>query len=53
MPNYKIIVEYDGAKFVGWQKQENGQSIQEALENSIKKFSSENKYLDWFVKGST
>ena len=41
MPNYKIIVEYDGAKFVGWQKQENGQSIQEALENSIKKFSSE------------
>jgi tRNA pseudouridine38-40 synthase len=29
---YKITIEYDGAGFVGWQRQNNGPSVQEALE---------------------
>ena len=35
MPNYKIIVEYDGTNFVGWQQQKNGDSIQAALKESL------------------
>ena len=35
--NYLIKVEYDGTKFVGWQYQKNGQSIQEKLEKVLKK----------------
>jgi len=41
MYNYKIIVEYDGTNFVGWQQQENGQSIQVALQEAIIKLSGE------------
>ena len=35
MPRFKLILEYDGAPFVGWQRQENGLSIQEALEEAL------------------
>ena len=42
MNRYKIIIEYDGSNFVGWQKQKNGNSVQESVEKSIKKLSSEN-----------
>ena len=35
--NYQIIIEYDGSKFVGWQYQKNGTSIQEVLEKKLKK----------------
>jgi len=41
MPKYKIIVEYDGTNFVGWQQQENGKSIQSALQESVFKLSGE------------
>jgi len=41
MPKYKIIVEYDGTNFVGWQQQENGQSIQSVIQESIFKLSGE------------
>ena len=41
MNNYKIIVEYDGTNFVGWQQQENGQSIQAVLQNAAFKLSGE------------
>ena len=41
MAKYKIIIEYDGTDFVGWQKQENGPSIQSSLEDAIKKITSE------------
>ena len=34
--NYQIIVEYDGSKFVGWQLQKNGKSIQGEIQKAIK-----------------
>ena len=41
MPKYKILIEYDGTNFVGWQRQNNGLSIQSSIEAAIKKISSE------------
>jgi tRNA pseudouridine38-40 synthase len=35
MPRFKLILEYDGAPFVGWQRQENGRSVQDALESAL------------------
>jgi len=37
MYNYLIKIEYDGTKFVGWQYQKNGISIQEKIEKALKK----------------
>ena len=37
MFNYLIKIEYDGTKFVGWQYQKNGISIQEKIEKALKK----------------
>jgi len=39
MPRLKCIVEYDGTHFVGWQRQLNGRSVQEALGYKIPKAS--------------
>lgn len=41
MPRYKITLEYDGTPFVGWQRQENGPSVQGCLATAIKAFSGE------------
>jgi tRNA pseudouridine38-40 synthase len=41
MPRYKIIVEYDGGPFVGWQLQEKDLSVQGALMAAIEAFSGE------------
>ena len=38
---YKLILEYDGSGFVGWQRQDNGTSVQEAVEAAIEQFSGE------------
>jgi tRNA pseudouridine38-40 synthase len=38
---WKITVEYHGGGYVGWQMQDNGPSIQQALEEAITKFSGE------------
>jgi tRNA pseudouridine38-40 synthase len=35
MPRFKLILEYDGAPFVGWQRQANGLSVQEVLEGAL------------------
>ena len=37
MFNYLIKIEYNGSKFVGWQYQKNGISIQEKIEKALKK----------------
>ena len=41
MTRWKITIEYDGGAFVGWQRQDNGFSVQEALETAIAGFSGE------------
>lgn len=41
MPRYKLILEYDGSPFVGWQRQADALSVQQALEDAIEKFSGE------------
>jgi tRNA pseudouridine38-40 synthase len=41
MPRYKLTLEYDGAPFVGWQRQDNGVSVQSTLEDAIAKFCGE------------
>lgn len=35
MPNFKLIIAYDGAGFVGWQRQASGTSIQGLLEDAL------------------
>jgi tRNA pseudouridine38-40 synthase len=35
MPRYKLTLEYDGAPFVGWQRQANGPSVQATLEAAL------------------
>lgn len=42
---YKIIVEYDGINYNGWQKQQGELSIQESVEKAIKLFSGEDVNL--------
>ncbi|WP_306252371.1 tRNA pseudouridine(38-40) synthase TruA [Parvularcula sp. IMCC14364] len=34
MPRYKLTLEYDGTPFVGWQRQLNGLSVQQVLEDA-------------------
>jgi tRNA pseudouridine38-40 synthase len=41
VPRYKLTIEYDGTGLVGWQRQANGVSVQEALETAIAAFCGE------------
>jgi len=42
MNNYLIKIEYDGNKFVGWQYQKNGLSVQEKIEKALSKYLKKN-----------
>ena len=41
MTRWKLVVEYDGGGFVGWQRQDNGPSVQQSLEQAVAKFCGE------------
>jgi tRNA pseudouridine38-40 synthase len=45
MPRYKLTIEYDGGPYVGWQRQANGRSIQQALEEAIERFAGESVHV--------
>jgi tRNA pseudouridine38-40 synthase len=42
MRNIKLLIEYDGTKYCGWQRQENGPTIQAEIENVLTKVLQEN-----------
>jgi tRNA pseudouridine38-40 synthase len=41
VPRYKLIIEYDGTPYVGWQAQDNGPSVQGILTGAIAAFAGE------------
>ena len=41
MARWKLTIEYDGRPFVGWQRQDNGPSVQAAVEHAIAKLTGE------------
>ena len=51
MTRWKITLEYDGSGFVGWQRQENGLSVQQVVEEAVAGFTHERVTL--FAAGRT
>lgn len=45
MRNIKLIIEYDGTNYAGWQKQNNAVTVQEVVEKAIKRITKENVKL--------
>jgi len=41
MRNIRLLIEYEGAGFAGWQQQKNGVAIQEVLEEALKEVTGE------------
>ena len=41
MPRYRLLIEYDGGPFVGWQRQANGMSVQQSIEEALVAFTGE------------
>ncbi|KQP61820.1 MULTISPECIES: tRNA pseudouridine(38-40) synthase TruA [unclassified Methylobacterium] len=41
MPRYKLVIEYDGAPFCGWQRQAEDRTVQGTIEAAVTRFSGE------------
>ena len=41
MTRWRLTIEYDGGPFMGWQRQEHGPSVQQALEEALHKMTGE------------
>ena len=41
MTRWKLTIEYDGSPFMGWQRQEHGRSVQQALEEALQRMTGE------------
>ncbi|HET7817620.1 MAG TPA: tRNA pseudouridine synthase A, partial [Sphingomicrobium sp.] len=41
MTRWRLTIEYDGRPFMGWQRQEHGPSVQQALEEAIRRMTGE------------
>jgi tRNA pseudouridine38-40 synthase len=41
MINYKMIIQYDGTKYSGWQIQENAKTVQQVLKDSVEQITQE------------
>ena len=41
MPRYMLTIEYDGGPYCGWQRQDNGLSVQEVIETGLAGFTGE------------
>ncbi len=51
MARFKIIIEYDGTNLIGWQKQQEGNSVQSYLESALYGFS--HQKADIYAAGRT
>jgi tRNA pseudouridine38-40 synthase len=45
MPRYRLLIEYDGTPFAGWQLQANGTSVQGALTAALEAFCGERAHV--------
>ena len=45
MPRYRLVLEYEGTGYAGWQRQNNSPSIQQALEDAFRSFCQEDVSL--------
>lgn len=57
MRKFKVYIEYNGANYSGWQKQNNAKSVQDtiikAIINAFDKTKGENKFIDLQASGRT
>lgn len=45
MPRYKLIIEYDGGPYAGWQRQANAFAVQQALEEALTALTGETRVV--------
>ena len=51
MPRVKLLIEYDGTDYAGWQRQKKGKTVQEEIENCLEEIYGEKIRI--FVAGRT